>query len=195
MRVIGIDPGSRRTGWAVLDAQGSKVARVASGTIDVQSLLDDKLADGELAQRLKAIAESLEHILSLHRPDVSAVEGVFFSANAKSALVLGQARGAIILTLARAGLSVAEYAPTEIKKAVAGGGRAGKDQVQQMVKLILGESRDFREDESDAVAVAICHSLLHSTPQSMQLQAQLKSAGKKRGTFNGTSNRQNRKIA
>lgn len=150
MRVLGIDPGSRLTGWGVVDHAASAARHVDNGVL----VLDPK---GLLCDRLRAIHDGVSALIAEHRPEVVAVEGVFAARNAQSALKLGQARGAALVAAARAGLPIYEYAPAEIKQAVVGHGRAEKEQVQAMIRIILGLREVAQADASDALAVAICH--------------------------------------
>jgi crossover junction endodeoxyribonuclease RuvC len=150
MLILGIDPGSRRTGWGVVQQQGNQCHHVASGTLTLD-------ATAPLPERLLALTLGLERVLEQHRPDQCALEQVFSARYARSALVLGQARGAILATVARTGLPIYEYAPTQIKQAVVGAGRAEKDQVARMVAVLLGYRAPLAEDEADALAVALTH--------------------------------------
>lgn len=150
MRILGIDPGTRAMGYGVIERQGTRVRCLASGVITP--------APGELAFRLATIFAALEAVVAAHRPDEVAVEDLFHARNAKSALVLGHARGVALLVAGRAGLSVHAYAPPIVKKAVVGHGRAEKFQVQKMVRALLGLETEPAEDEADALAVALCHS-------------------------------------
>lgn len=151
MLVLGIDPGSHRTGWGLLRAEGSRLGFVEAGVI--------RTGDGELPARLLTLGEALDALLATHRPAAIAVENIFHAKNAQSALLLGQARGVALLCAARSGATVCEYTPGEIKQATTGRGRADKEQVQQMVRLILGVPREqaLALDASDALAVALCH--------------------------------------
>lgn len=151
LRILGVDPGSRYTGWAVIDQIGSQLKWVASGRIEAHK-------EPDLPTRLQKIHQRLAQVAEEHRPDEAALEKIFVSVNAQSTLVLGQARGVALLALAQAALSVAEYAPTEVKSAVVGQGRAAKEQVKTMVQVILNlQTKRLSEDEADALAVAICH--------------------------------------
>ena len=156
MRVFGIDPGSERTGYGCVESDGSRHQVVACGAISSPSgtAFPDRLM--EIHRRLVALIHEC-------RPDCVAIENLFHSVNARSALKLGHARGVAMLAAVEAGLPVFEYTPTEIKKAVVGHGRAEKPQVQQMVKLLLG-LRDVPtpHDAADALAIAICQ--VHSQP-------------------------------
>ena len=148
-RILGIDPGSRRTGFGILDFDGDKPTYVASGTV--------KSLDGSFPDRLKQIFESVGEIVAEYRPDIVAIETVFMARNAGSALKLGQARSAALCATFAFDIEVFEYAPREIKQAVVGTGAASKDQVQHMVVSMLQLSAAPAEDASDALAAAICH--------------------------------------
>jgi crossover junction endodeoxyribonuclease RuvC len=163
MRVLGIDPGSHRTGWGLVDRQGSRLTHVASGTVVVGDL--------PLATRLKVIADGLAQVLTLHRPDAVAVETLFYARNAASALQLGHARGVALLCAAQRGLPVFEYTAGQIKQATTGRGRAGKEQVQAMVKVALGVQGAMGLDASDALAAAITHAFLDQSPTAALLRS------------------------
>ncbi len=151
MRVFGIDCGTERTGYGVIESDGRVHSLVAAGCI-TSSPRDP------LALRLKHIAAELRLLLAEHHPDSAAIEEVFFAVNAKSALKLSHVRGVAMLVVAEALVTVAEYSPLEVKKSVVGYGRAEKSQVQQMVASLLRlPSPIASEDASDAVAIAICH--------------------------------------
>ena len=150
MRVLGIDPGSRITGYGIVEQQGNKLIHVDNGAIFTDSAAD-------FAGRLKRIFDGLSAVIAEFRPDEVAVENIFFSTNAQSALKLGQARGAAIVAAVHAGLPVAEYTALQVKQAVVGQGRAEKGQVQKMLKALLGLPEIAQADASDALAVAICH--------------------------------------
>ena len=149
VRILGIDPGSHNTGWGVVEVEGTRFRRVASGTVGTGSK--------HLWERLLLIDRGLEAILREYRPQGAAIESVFYAKNAQSALKLGHARGVALLGMARAGLEIGEYSPTQIKQAVTGTGRATKEQVAHMVGLLLGYSEKMGLDESDALAIAVCH--------------------------------------
>lgn len=149
MRILGIDPGLRVTGFGVLDRNGQQLSYVASGCI--------KTPEGELPERLKAILNSLGEVIAQHRPDQIAVEKVFVNVNPQSTLLLGQARGAAICAAVLANLPVAEYTALQVKQAVVGKGHAEKEQVQQMVQRLLNLSGTPSPDAADALACAICH--------------------------------------
>ena len=153
-RILGIDPGSRLTGFGVLDFDGDKPTYVASGTV--------KSLDGTFPDRLKQIFESVGEIVAEYRPNIVAIETVFMARNAGSALKLGQARSAALCATFAFDLEVFEYAPREIKQAVVGTGAASKEQVQHMVVSMLQLNATPAEDASDALAAAICHGHQHA---------------------------------
>jgi len=148
-RILGIDPGSRYTGFGVLDFAGDDASYVASGTV--------KSLDGDFPDRLKQIFNSLTEIVSEYRPDVVAIESVFMHKNAGSALKLGQARSAALCATFAYEVEVFEYAPREIKQAVVGTGSASKEQVQHMVVSLLALPGAPAADAADALAAALCH--------------------------------------
>ena len=150
MRVLGVDPGSRFMGYGVVEERRGRLVHVGHGVIKVD-------ADAALHLRLKELHGALETALRLYRPQAVAVEGVFTFRNARSALVLGHARGVALLAAAQAGLPVYEYAPAKVKKAVGAGGADGKDAVARMVRTFLKIDEVERADASDALAVALCH--------------------------------------
>ena len=151
MRIFGIDPGSERTGYGCIDSDGSRCHLVVCGAIASP-------ARTPFPDKLSTIFDELASLLASHRPACVAVEDIFYARNARSALRLGQARGVALLAAAKAGLPVAEYAPTAVKRAVVGYGRADKRQVQRMVALLLRlEETPSPHDVSDALALAVCH--------------------------------------
>ncbi len=150
VRIIGIDPGLKRTGWGVIACEGPRLSYIASGTVEPPP-------DAPMARRLRAIHEGLSHVLAAHAPHEAAIEETFVSRDAKASLKLGQARGVAMLALALAELEVAEYAPNLIKKSVVGTGHAEKRQVEAMVRVLLPRARPDSADAADALAVAICH--------------------------------------
>ena len=150
MRILGIDPGSRTTGFGLLDSQGNRLRYIDKGIVATNP-------KDPLALRLKAIYDGVSRIIAEHRPDVVAVEQIFLARNPQAALVLGHARGTAILAAINAGLDVHEYTALQVKSAVVGYGRAGKPQVQQMVKALLNLPEIAQEDAADALGVAICH--------------------------------------
>ena len=150
IRIIGIDPGLRRTGWGVVDILGSRLSFVAAGTIGVA-------ARAPLAERLCAIHDGLVRIIDEIAPHEAAVEATFVNRDAAATLKLGQARGVAMLVPARAGIAVAEYAPNAVKKAVVGAGHADKRQIRTMVKVLLPRAEFDGDDSADALAIAVCH--------------------------------------
>jgi crossover junction endodeoxyribonuclease RuvC len=150
VRILGIDPGLRRTGWGVIDVTGNKLAFVACGTV----LSDEK---EDLARRLLALYDGLDAVIAAHRPDEAAVEATFVNKDATATLKLGQARGIAMLVPARAGLRVAEYAPNAVKKAVIGVGHGEKQQIHMMLKVLMPKAEFKGNDAADALAIAICH--------------------------------------
>lgn len=149
MKILGIDPGLRTTGFGVIHKQGSKLTYIASGTI--------KTIDGTLPERLKTILSGVSEIVCTYQPDCAAIEKVFVNVNPQSTLLLGQARGAAICALVAADLAVAEYTALQVKQGVVGHGRAKKEQVQDMVQRLLALSGVPGSDAADALGVAICH--------------------------------------
>ncbi len=153
LRILAVDPGSRTSGFAVVDINGTAPKRIASGVI----VLD---AGERLSQRLCVLRDDLKHILNRYRPDEAVVESIFFSRNAQSALILGHARGIVLSVLEDYGLPIFEYSPAEIKQNISGSGRASKTSMAEMVKLLLKSPRSFEfktSDESDALAIALAH--------------------------------------
>ena len=154
VRIIGIDPGSRYTGFGIIEKEDNRLRHVYSGVVDSSKLetLEDKLVN---------IFEGLSTAIEEFKPSQGSIERIFHSVNAKSSLILGHARGVALLALKIKGLSVYEYAPNEIKSAITGVGRASKDQVAYMVQVLLNYKVKMKEDESDALAAAICHANTH----------------------------------
>jgi crossover junction endodeoxyribonuclease RuvC len=150
MRVLGIDPGSRITGYGLVEQSGSKLVHLDNGAI-----FTDKATD--FPGRLKLVFEGVSRVINEFRPELMAIEDVYVSTNVSSALKLGQARGVAIAAAVNAGLPVFEYTASQIKQAVVGHGRAGKDQVQRMIKALLSLPEIAQVDASDALAVAVCH--------------------------------------
>jgi crossover junction endodeoxyribonuclease RuvC len=150
VRIIGIDPGLRHTGWGVIEAEGTRLSYIADGSVHSD-------ADAPLATRLLQIHSQLAEILKQFTPDEAAIEETFVNKDARATLKLGQARGAAMLVPALAGISVAEYAPNVVKKSVVGSGHAEKDQVKHMVKVLLPRAELNSADSTDALAIAICH--------------------------------------
>ena len=150
MRVLGIDPGSRITGYGIIDKEGNRLIHVDNGAIFTDSHKD-------FPMRLQRIYRGLTEVIIRFRPDAVAVENIFFATNVQSALKLGQARGAAIVAGVNAGLPVFEYTALQVKQAVVGHGRADKQQVQKMLKVLLNLPELAQEDASDALATAVCH--------------------------------------
>ena len=150
IRIFGIDPGLRHTGWGVIVSAGSRLSYEASGVISPP-------ASAPLAERLAVLHDALVDLLRAHAPDEAAVEETFVNKDPVSTLKLGQARGVALLAPARLGLMVGEYAANQVKKSVVGVGHADKKQVQAMVKVLLPKARCKAADEADALAIAICH--------------------------------------
>jgi len=150
MRLLGLDPGLRTTGWGVIEAVGNRLSHVANGIIATP-------ADAPMAERLAALFHELERVVAEHAPAESAVEETFVNRNPASALKLGQARGIVMLAPALAGVPVHEYSANLIKKSLVGAGHAGKLQVAMMVRTLLPGAMVERADAADALAVAICH--------------------------------------
>lgn len=167
MRVIGIDPGLRRTGWGIVDVNGSKLSHVGNGVC--MSVGDD------LAYRLCSLYDQLRTVFAEYLPETAAVEKTFVNKDGAGTLKLGQARGVIMLVPAQIGLPVAEYAPNSVKKVVVGVGHADKAQVEHMVKLQLPGVKIAGEDASDALAIALCHA--HHAKFAGRLEAAIAKAG------------------
>lgn len=149
VRILGVDPGSRKTGWGVVDVSGSRVVHIDNGVL----MLDD---DRDLTIRLVDLAHRLNDVVTTYAPDRAAVEDVFVQKGARSALILGQARGAVLTTLGLRGLKVTPYSTSMVKQRVTGGGRADKEQVAAMVTALLGLPEHPFEDAADALAIALC---------------------------------------
>ncbi len=150
MIVLGIDPGTARTGYGFVELDGSRLRALDYGCLETPATM-------ELPQRLLLIEQGLAALLEARRPDVVAVERLYFNKNAQTAFAVGQARGVVLMVAARHGLPVAEYGPHEVKVAVTGYGRADKGQVQRMVQTLLGLAALPRPDDAaDGLAVAIC---------------------------------------
>ena len=159
IRILGVDPGLRHTGWGVITVDGPRLGWVAHGVIKPETTMD-------LADRLACLAMELRKVVDQHAPDEAAVEETFVNINPKSTLLLGQARGAAMASLAGAGLKVHEYATRKVKLSVVGTGGADKDQVAFMVRRLLPRAGDVSADAADALAVAICAA--HHRPVSSQ---------------------------
>ncbi|MEJ2454613.1 MAG: crossover junction endodeoxyribonuclease RuvC [Candidatus Thiodiazotropha sp.] len=155
LRILGIDPGSRITGYGLIESDGNRSLHIEHGAL--------RLVGEALPPRLGEIYARVGALIEQHQPAVMAIEQVFVSKNAASALKLGQARGAAICAAIQYGLEVAEYTPTRIKQSVVGSGRADKTQVQHMVKMILNLTGNLQADAADALAVALSHAHTHAT--------------------------------
>ena len=157
MRIIGLDPGLRHTGWGVIDKQGSHLSFVAAGVISVPT-------DGPLSERLSRLHTLLSAVIDQYQPNEAAVEETFVNMNPASTLKLGQARGVVLMTPAEKGLPVGEYTPNQIKKMIVGVGHAEKTQVDMMMRHLLPTVPEkIPADASDALAIAICHSFLQGS--------------------------------
>jgi len=154
IRLLGVDPGSIKTGVGIIDMQGNHIRHVHHAVI--------RTGKGEFDERLHVLFAGLSEIITQFRPDDAAIEDVFVSKNVASALKLGQARGALIAACGAHGLRVSPYSPTKVKQAVVGFGRAEKDQIGHMVRMLLHPPEPLPEDAADALAVAICHA--HHAP-------------------------------
>ena len=150
VKIIGLDPGLRRTGWGIVAVDGPRLYHVADGAVATNGA-------APLVARLASLHHDLARVIESYGPDEAAVEETFVNRNPASTLSLGMARGVVLLAPAEAGLPVTEYAPNQIKKAIVGRGHADKTQVQHMVRLLLGGARVSGADAADALAVAICH--------------------------------------
>lgn len=150
VRIIGIDPGLRKTGWGIVESEGSRLSYVADGFLTS----DDKAS---LADRLVQLRDQMQEVFTLWKPDEAAVEETFVNKDARATLKLGHARAIALLVPASAGLLVAEYAPNQVKKSVVGAGHAEKQQIHHMVKLLLPRCEPKSADSADALAIAITH--------------------------------------
>ena len=163
MRVLGIDPGLRRLGWGIIDAEGSRLRHVANGVCESEG-------GDDLATRLLALHRQLTEVLTRFAPQIAAVEQTFVNKDAVGTLKLGQARGVALLVPAQFGLPVGEYAPNKVKKTVVGVGHADKRQIDHMVKMQLPGVQIAGPDAADALAIAICHAH-HVGPQQARIWA------------------------
>ena len=150
IRILGIDPGLRRTGWGLIESDGNRLIHVACGSVETSERAD-------LGTRLVAIHDGLIAVIERYAPHEAAVENTFVNGNAASTLKLGQARGIAMLVPSRMGILVSEYAPNQVKKTVVGGGHAEKAQIRMMIGVLLPKARPQSEDAADALAIAICH--------------------------------------
>ncbi len=167
MRVLGIDPGLVNMGWGVIDSQGSRLSHVANGICHSRGTA--------LAERLLSLHQQLTEIINEHGPEAVAVEQTFVNKDGAGTLKLGQARGIALLVAAQAGITVGEYAPNAVKKAVVGVGHAQKGQIDHMVRLQLPGVKIAGQDAADALAIAICHT--HHLQSAGRFQAALMRAG------------------
>jgi crossover junction endodeoxyribonuclease RuvC len=163
MRILGIDPGLRITGFGIIDVDGPRLSYVASGVV--------RTPDADLPERLHVIFEGVREIVALHRPTVAAIEKVFVNVNPQSTLLLGQARGAAICALMTGGILVSEYTALQTKQATVGYGKASKGQVQEMVTRLLRLSGMPTSDAADALACAICHAHTGASVASLAVAA------------------------
>jgi crossover junction endodeoxyribonuclease RuvC len=150
IRILGIDPGLRRTGWGVVEADGNRLVFVACGSVQTQD-------SASVAARLVAIHDGLARVLDEYRPEEAAVEATFVNKDAGATLKLGQARGIALLVPARTGILVAEYAPNVVKKSIVGAGHGDKSQVRMMLGVLLPKAEPQTHDAADALAIAITH--------------------------------------
>ena len=164
IRIIGLDPGLRRTGWGIIESDGVRLTYVASGLITSD-------AEDDLAYRLRELYEGVSGVIASFKPAEAAVEETFVNKDARSTLKLGQARGIALLAPAMKGLHVAEYAANVIKKTVVGAGHAEKKQIQAMIGFLLPKAKFESADEADALAIAICHANHRTSPQARALRA------------------------
>ena len=154
MRILGVDPGSRKTGVGIIDTDGNRLIHVHHSVI--------RCGSGEFTERLCSLFSGLKAIIAEYQPDCAAMEDIFVSRNSSSALKLGQARGALIAACGDSGITVNPYSPTRVKLSTVGHGKADKRQIQHMVKLLLKPPMPLPEDAADALAVCICHA--HHAP-------------------------------
>jgi len=163
IRILGIDPGLRRTGWGLIEADGNRLIHIACGSLETNER-------AELGTRLLAIHDGLIAVIEQYQPHEAAVEATFVNANAAATLKLGQARGIAMLVPAKAGLIVAEYAPNVIKKTVIGAGHGEKMQIRMMVGVLLPRADPKSDDAADALAIAVCHAH-HRTSVALRVAA------------------------
>lgn len=166
MRVLGIDPGLRNLGWGIIDMEGSRLRHVANGVCTSGA--------GCLSDRLLALFEQLTEVVARHGPDTAGIEQTFVNKDGAATLKLGQARGIAMLVPARAGLSIGEYAPNQVKKTVVGVGHADKAQIMHMVKMQLPGADPAGADAADALAIAICHAHHMGTARAIQNSEKLR---------------------
>ncbi|ODT50071.1 MAG: crossover junction endodeoxyribonuclease RuvC [Methylobacterium sp. SCN 67-24] len=166
IRILGIDPGLRKTGWGVILSEGTKLAFIACGVVESEQ-------KAPLAERLRQLHDGIAGVIAAHAPGEVAVEETFVNRDPQSALKLGQARGVALVVPALAGLEVAEYAANLVKKTVVGVGHADKKQVQAMIRVLLPKAETKSADAADALAVAICHAQ-HRGARAMLAQYQVR---------------------
>jgi crossover junction endodeoxyribonuclease RuvC len=164
IRILGIDPGLRRTGWGLIEVDGNRLIHVACGSLETSER-------ATLGTRLVAIHDGLIAVIEQYRPHEAAVEATFVNASGAATLKLGQARGIAMLVPARAGLAVAEYAPNLVKKTIVGAGHAEKAQIRMMIGVLLPKADPQSEDAADALAIAVCHAH-HRTSHLMKVVGQ-----------------------
>ena len=164
IRILGIDPGLRRTGWGLIESDGNRLIYVACGSVETREADD-------LGARLVVLHDGLSRVIAEFAPAEAAVEATFVNANATATLKLGQARGIAMLVPAKAGLAVAEYAPNVVKKTVVGAGHGEKAQIRMMVGVLLPRAHPQSEDAADALAIAICHAH-HRSAVALKVAAQ-----------------------
>src|SRR5579875_2199062 len=169
IRIIGLDPGLRRTGWGVIVCEGARLRHVAHGVVAPPE-------SAPFADRLLHLFEALAEVIAAHAPHEAAVEEVFVNMNPSSTLKLGHARAAALIAPARAGLSVAEYAPRQVKKAVVGAGAADKTQVAFMVRRLLPTAGEVTADAADALAVAVTHAHLRAASARASFETALRAS-------------------
>ena len=150
IRILGIDPGLRRTGWGLIESDGNRLIHIGCGSFET----DDR---ADLGMRLLAIHDGLLAVIEQFRPHEAAVEATFVNTNAAATLKLGQARGIAMLVPAKAGLAIAEYAPNLVKKTIVGAGHGEKTQIRMMIGVLLPKADPQSEDAADALAIAVCH--------------------------------------
>lgn len=163
IRILGLDPGLRRTGWGVIECAGSRLTYIASGAVT-------STPSETLAYRLRELFEGISGIIASFQPGEAAVEETFVNENPRSTLKLGQARGMALLAPAMQGIAVAEYTPNLIKKSVVGSGHAEKHQIEAMIGYLLPKAKPDSADAADALAIAICHAHHRSSPAALALK-------------------------
>ena len=163
IRILGIDPGLRRTGWGLIESEGNRLVHIACGSLETSER-------DALGSRLVAIHDGLIAVIEQYAPHEAAVENTFVNSNAAATLKLGQARGIAMLVPARAGLTIAEYAPNLVKKTIVGSGHGEKAQIRMMIGVLLPKADPQSEDAADALAIAVCHAH-HRTSVLMKVAA------------------------